>query len=233
VNKVYQSLALLMLISLSLSLPLAAHAKTLAIPVSQETTREANAGESPWIDAIWRIQHLNLHYQSFTSRYSCEGLERKVTDILQAVGAYVRLEVESACTGTPFTGSARLSIAIASPVAATRESVERATSYNGRDRLIARIRNVDLPQAADLQRFPAQWESILLTSQRPARLTTADCDLLSALNEQVFPHLAVRLNRRSFSCPSTASRVRPRIVVTALRPASIGTLAHSSATTNN
>ena len=228
-NKVYQSLALLMLIST----PLATHAKTLAIPVSQQTARDPNAGESPWIDAIWRIQHVNLHYQSFTSRYSCEGLERKVTDILQAVGAYVRLEVESACTRTPFTGSARLSIAIASPVAATRESVERDTSYGGRERLIARIRNVDLPQAADLQRFPAQWESILLTSQRPARLTTADCDLLLALNEQVFPHLAVRLNRRSFSCPSTASRVRPHIAVTALRPASIRMMAHSSATTNN
>lgn len=223
-NKVCQSLALALLIVIST--PLAAHAKTSAIPDSQQLKES----ESPWIEAIWRTQHLNLYYQSFTSRYSCEGLGRRVTDILEAVGMHVSLELEPACAGAALTSSTRLSIAIASPVAATPENVERATTYTGRERLIARLRDLDLPQAADLQRFPAQWESVTLTPQRPARLTTADCDLLAALNEQIFPHLAVRLNRRSFSCPSTASRVRPHIVVTVLRPASTTRVAHSNAT---
>lgn len=181
----------------------------------------SHLAESPWIEAIWHTQDLHLHYQSFTSRYSCKALEHKVAEILQALGAHVSLAIDSGCAGTHLTGSARLRIAVASPVAATQRNVARATSYDGREQLIARLRGIDLPQAADVARFPAQWETFLLTSQRAARLSTADCDLLFALNDQVFPHLGVRLDRRAFSCSSTASRVRPHVVVTALRPVAL------------
>lgn len=211
-NKVYRSLALLG----SLLIPLVSDAHSPA--------PTAHSVESSSIEAIWRVQHINLRYQSFTTRYSCQALERKVTDILQAIGAHVRLVIDSGCAGAQLTSSARLSLAVASPVTATPENVARATMHDGRTQLVARVRNISLPQAADLERFPAQWQDVRLTSQH-RRLTSADCDLIAALNEQVFPHLTVRLHQRSFSCPSAASRVRPHIVVTALRP-TIRVMAH-------
>jgi hypothetical protein len=229
-NQVRQALALL----LAITVPLGADARTPDAISLHPTLHESpwasplkSPLESPtWVEAIWRTQNLHLNYQSFTSRFSCQALERRVSEILHTVGAHAKLAADSGCAGAHLTTSARLRIAVASPVSATQENVARATAYDARARLSARVRGISLPEAADLERFPAQWERIALTSQRTARITSADCDLLSALNEQVFPHLAVRLDQHSSSCESAASRVRPRVIVTAMRAVPATATAH-------
>jgi hypothetical protein len=170
----------------------------------------------PYVDAIWRVQQVQFNFHSFTTRYACGALERKITDILKAVGARSDLAVSAGCVGGQFLSSAKVEITLASPVPATAESVREATTFDGRQELLARMQRQSLPGPADLQRFPAQWEHVSLTRTRKLRFSTADCELIRALNQQVFPRLSVSLNAKSFTCSGSGTRLRPRVEVAAL-----------------
>ncbi len=184
--------------------------------VNDIRAEQTEASHSRYVQAIWHLQQLQLHFHSFHNRYACDALEHKITHILKAVGARSDVAVSAGCMRGQFLSGAQVNIDVASPVAATADNIDRATTFNARERLVGRVRKTALPTPADLERFGASWENVSLTRDRQLHLTTADCELIAALNKQVFPQMAVQLNTRSFSCPSVATRVRPRVEVAAL-----------------
>jgi hypothetical protein len=172
------------------------------------------------VDAIWRTQLVDFTYNSRDVYYSCDSLQSKVSAILQAVGAHDRIRVDMHCAGDRFANHAYGRVMMAVPVEATPENVRAATTYDTRDELVARLRQRTLPTANDIDRFPAQWQSVSLTHHKGLRLDASDCDLLQALRRQVLPSMPVRIENERLHCALGAStRIRPRLDVVALMPA--------------
>jgi hypothetical protein len=170
------------------------------------------------LTAIWRTHSLNFDYHSNSVQYSCASLRSKIGNILLAIGAHESVSVEMQC-GSSLATDARAQIVVTTPVEATEENVRIATDYNARDRLVARMRQIDLPSANDLQRFPAEWRKVALSRDRKLQLTAGDCDLLRGMREQVFPKLSIQVTRAPLTCSSSsATRVRPTFEVMALVP---------------
>lgn len=182
------------------------------------TTGEVLVDET--VDAIWRIQRFDFTYRSSTVYYSCRALQAKVGAILRAVGAHQRVAVDVRCMGGEFVRYAFVRVTLAVPAEATQASVTAATTFDPRAQLVARLRHIRLPTATDIERFPAAWQTVSLSGHRNLRLDSGDCDLLRGMREQIFPKLSVRVARDGLRCsPGTATRVRPKLEVTALMPA--------------
>ena len=171
------------------------------------------------IDAIWHIEHIAFVYSSSTVRYECGALQRRIAAILHAVGAHERIGVELGCKSGELVRHSNANVTLAIPVAATAENVAAATDYDTRDELIARVRQQELPGANDIERFTASWRTVALTRSPPLSLGPADCDLLRAMRDQVFPHLHVRVVSSGLNCGGGSdTRIPPRINVNALVP---------------
>lgn len=168
------------------------------------------------VEAIWRIQRLPFEYRSLNTYYSCESLQRKVRAILQLVGAHEAVITQANCAALPAT-HIRIQILVATPVPATEENVRAATTFDAKDQLLAQLRQVALPTATDIERFPAQWRTRRLSHIRDLRFTHSDCDLLRGMHEQVFPKLAVRVTSKpKLSCDARATMARPDVRYEAL-----------------
>lgn len=172
------------------------------------------------IVAVWRVHHVDLVYHSATVYYSCGALQSKISAILRAVGAHTRVFVDAGCMSGDFVNHTFARVTLATPVEATPAAIRAAATFDARERLIARLRKIRLPTEADVQRFPAEWQTVSLSRQRGLRLDAGDCDLLRALRKQVFPQLAIRVDKGGHCTSGLATRLRPRLEVTALMPAS-------------
>jgi hypothetical protein len=169
--------------------------------------------------AFWRVQQLELDYRGHRTLYSCDGLRRKIAAVLQAIGAGPGLNVQVQCQGVGFMSTAVAIITVTTPAEATPENVQAATAYSAEALLVARLKGISLPTATDLERFPAQWQSVAL--HRVRALDGGDCDLLRALAAQVFPQLAVREENRLICPLNPSARMRTKFVVSALVPTPI------------
>jgi hypothetical protein len=186
-----------------------------AVPAADD---EASASTET-IDAIWHVERIAFIYSSSTVRYECGALQRRIAAILHAVGAHERVGVELGCKSGELVRHASANVTLAVPVEATDENVAAATDYDTRDELIARIRQEELPSANDIERFRATWRTVPLTRSPPLSLGPADCDLLRAMRDQVFPHLRVRVVSSGLNCGGGSdTRIPPRINVNALVP---------------
>jgi hypothetical protein len=172
----------------------------------------AEAPQDP-IEAVWQAQRLTFDYRSEGRMYSCDILEHKVRNILAQLGARDGLMVRRVSC-RDFATAARFEVIMESPVLATPENIRAITLYDSEDELIARVRGVDLPTAADLERFPAVWESIALQRAPKVYLETGDCALVQQLRRQILPKMSVQIVRDidRVDC----SRASPRLTVMAL-----------------
>jgi hypothetical protein len=171
------------------------------------------------IDAIWHIERIDFAYHSSTVRYECGALQRRIAAILYAVGAHARVGVELTCASGELTRHAGAHVTLAVPVAATEENLAAATDFDTHDELVARLRHEQLPSANDIEHFPASWRTVALTRNPPLSLGPADCDLLRAMRDQVFPRLRVRVVSSGLNCGGGSdTRIQPRIHVNALMP---------------
>jgi len=178
----------------------------------------AQAADGP-IEAIWRVQRFDFIYRSTDVYYACHVLPLKIGAILTALGAHDRVVVDIDCMGRAFVNRAHARVTLATPIAATPANLRVATTFDARTRLLARVRKIELPAAADVERFPASWRTISLGSRSDPRLEAGDCDLLRALREQIFPKLPIRMAREGLRCVAGGStRIRPRLEATALMP---------------
>jgi hypothetical protein len=160
------------------------------------------------------LQEFSFHLNTTRRYYSCSNLHSKITAILEAVGAS-DVAVELSCSGLTSNASAR--IAALSPVPATAENVQAATTHDSQTTLVARLRRSTLPTAETIQRFPAEWRSVSLMRTRGLQLEAQDCDLLQDISEQILPRLSVRIVKERLSCDlMSVKTARPTLVVEAL-----------------
>jgi len=165
-------------------------------------------------EAIWRIQEFDFHYRAAQGRYhSCSSLHEKISGIMESIGAGSVI-VEIACRPDTLVDRVDARVATAMPVRATSASVAEATTFATEQQLVARLRQIQLPTPATIERFPAEWREVAVTTVHGVRLGPEDCDLLHDLHEQILPHLpSVRVVRKKFSCAIPA---RPVLVVETL-----------------
>lgn len=170
------------------------------------------------VDAIWVGQRLEYTYESFNTYYSCSSLQAKLTSILRAVGAHEKSIVQVRCLGGRLVNHAHAQIIAIKPLEATPENVAAATTYDSRTELLARVKNVQLPTANDIERFPASWHTLSL-HRRDMDLGSGDCELLRDFSNKVFPQLAIQIVGSGLRCTDgVALRMNTKLVVTALMP---------------
>jgi hypothetical protein len=191
------------------------------------STDDATEPATP-ITAIWHTQRVELSFHSGTIYYSCDGLRAKIAAILKAVGAQEGVESELPCRRDTVTNQVVTQITITHPLEATAQNLEAATTYSTQAQLVARLNKTDLPTANDVQRFSAERRMVTLGSQRRLKLDGADCALLLALSEQVFPQLDVQVAKGRLSCSgNSGGRLRPKIQVMALVPTEAESVAYA------
>ena len=150
------------------------------------------------ITAIWRIQALPFEYRSHTTYYDCDALKHRVRAMLELMGARPPISVRTNCGRAP-AKQIHIQVVFATPVPATEENVRAATAFDSKDELVARVHGSSLPTAADIERFPAQWQT------RHVRITQSDCDLMRDIHEQIVPKLSVQSKAKKVNCPRIAS----------------------------
>ena len=193
---------------------------TLGAASAQAKTEEMS-GEP--IDAIWRQHRVSFEFHSFNVRYSCEGLQHKLSMILRAMGAHRDVAIDVNCPGGGFVASANALVTLKLPVVASEENVRAATTYSTEQQLVARLRSVQLPSANDLPRFTAQMRTVNLTRDRRLRLDSGDCDLLTGVRDQLLPQLGIAVTEAGFRCYTGGTRTRPLFRIAALVPVEAAT----------
>lgn len=181
------------------------------------TGRDAVSAGVP-TEAIWRIQEFEFHFRAERGRYySCSSLRKKIRGIMEAIGAGSVI-VRVGCDSSALVDDTLAYIATAMPMQATPENIRAATTFATEDRMIARLRDAQLPTTETIERFPAEWREVTVTKVHGVRLGPEDCDLLHDLHEQVLPHIAsIRVVRARFACSSMQMKAqRPVLIVEAL-----------------
>lgn len=174
------------------------------------------ANVDPTIDAIWHVQTLPFEYRSRDTYYDCEALEQRLRAMLELMGARPPVVVHSNCGDIP-AKQIRVEIVVATPLPATEENVRAASEFDSKDKLVARLQGTSLPTAADIERFPAQWQP------RHLRISHGDCDLMRGIHEQIVPKLSMRSFSRKINCPRiTSLRTRMRYEALIAVPATTG-----------
>lgn len=193
-------------------------AGTMAAPDTLVTVAAQQAPtQDDTIQAIWRIHRVDFVYHSPDVYYDCEALQAKIADILRAVGAHRHVQVAMHCTGGQMVNYAHASVTVALPEEATQANVKAATTFDTRAQMVAQLRKLSLPTPADIERFPARWQTVRLSHQHRVDVGAGDCDLLRDMHRQVFPKLPVHIIRHNTSCtPGAATRIRPKLEVVAL-----------------
>jgi hypothetical protein len=168
------------------------------------------------VEAVWKVQSLSFAYSGYATVYSCDALFRKVSDILQTLGARDTLRIRSfGCTDMVTHG--RMEITLESPVEATPENIEALTTYDSKQQLVARVRNEHLATAEDVQRFPATWKTISMTRERALKLGPSDCELVEQLRRDVLPHMSIRVESDRLRCSTVFGNIgQPQLRVAAL-----------------
>lgn len=176
------------------------------------TAPRAESPQDP-VEAVWRPQRLIFQYRSEGKLYACDILEAKIRTILHGLGANERLELRRVSC-RDFAIISRHEVIMASPVIATEENIRDITNYNSEDELIARVHGVQLPSAAELERFPAVWQQISLRRTRKVHLEDRDCALVQQLRRQILPKMSVEVIKDINHVDCTYAS--PRMTVVAL-----------------
>lgn len=175
----------------------------------------APASDRAVIAAIWRMQQFDFTYRSARNFYDCDDLRASLAELLKTLGAHESVRIQMRCAGFGGIASYRAHISVAVAVEATEENIRAATSFDPREHLVARLGGFTLPTAANVKRFPAAWHSVVLPVGEGHPSNEGECELLSEVQQQIFPRLSVRSVARLYCLP-WATRVTQRLEVEAL-----------------
>jgi hypothetical protein len=178
----------------------------------------ADQATSEPVQAIWKQQEITFYYQSFTTFYSCTGLEGKLERIMKALGVYAKVRVRSADCPSSVARMPRVVMKVSGPVEATPEALaDRDQNKSVRElaeRVQGKNRKVEKYESRD--QFPAQWKRVSLTRGR-LNLEPGDCELVEEIQKKVLPKLAVRIVDNDLLCsPNQLTLGQPRLEVDAL-----------------
>lgn len=167
------------------------------------------------IEAVWKKQQITFVYNGYSTFYTCGGLRRKLRSILTEVGARDTLKLRGYMCDEQ-AGSARFDIHFESPVEATPENVADLTDYTSEQRLVARVRGESLADAANIERFPASWETISFSRNRSMHLEPGDCELVEQMLRSILPRMSVQIVSNNLRCSPFGNSRKPRLTVVAL-----------------
>ena len=187
-----------------------------AVAVADQQTAQPEIAADP-VQAIWKHQEITFYYQSFTTFYSCTGLEGKLERIMRALGVEANVRVRASECPYSVARMPRVVMRVVSPVEATPEALADRDKNKSVRELAQRVRNKKSDDPHDsLEEFPAQWRRVSLTRGR-LDLQPGDCDLIEEVKRKVLPKLAVRIVNDDVHCsPNQLSLGQPRLEVDAL-----------------
>jgi hypothetical protein len=170
------------------------------------------------VQAIWKHQEIAFYFQSFTTFYSCAGLEGKLERIMRALGVHAKVRVRSADCPSAVARMPRVVMNVIAPVEATPGAfAERDKGKSVRElavRLKGKGKSTD--PLDSLEPFPAQWRRVALSRGR-LNLEPGDCELIEELQRKVLPKLAVRIIDDDVQCsPNQLTLGQPRLEVEVL-----------------
>jgi hypothetical protein len=203
-------------LTLLVGMPAAFAQEASAPPADTSETPVTPAGPDA-VQAIWKHQEISFYFQSFTTFYSCTGLEGKLERVMRALGVYAKVRVRSADCTSPFARMPRVTMNVVSPVEATPEAYAERDKNKSVRELTERVKGGKSTHPLDsLEEFPAQWRKVSLTRGRLA-LEPGDCELIEELQRKVLPKLAVRVTDDDLRCsPNQLTLGQPRLEVDAL-----------------
>lgn len=169
------------------------------------------------VEAIWKPQEISFYFQSFTTFYSCTGLEGKLERIMGALGAQdANVRVRSAECPNSIARMPRVVVEVISPVEATPEAIADRDKNKSTRELVARLKGERAEGAEITTQFPAQWKRVSL-SRGSLGLEPGDCELIEEIKRKVLPKLAVRVVKDNLSCsPNQITIGQPQLEVEAL-----------------
>lgn len=185
-----------------------------AVAATEPGATEATAADP--VQAIWKHQEIAFYYQSFTTFYSCSGLEDKLERIMRELGVHARVRVRSADCPASVARMPRVVMNVVGPVEATPEALAERDKNKSVRELVERVRGKSKHPLDSLEQFPAQWRRVSLTRGR-LNLQPGDCDLIEEVKKKVLPKLAVRIVNDDVQCsPNQLTLRQPRLEVEAL-----------------
>lgn len=170
------------------------------------------------VQAIWKHQEIAFYFQSFTTFYSCIGLEGKLERIMRELGVHAKVRVRSADCPSSVARMPRVVMNVVGPVEATPEALADRDKNKSVRELTQRVKGKgkSAHPLDSLEEFPAQWRRVALNRGR-LNLEPGDCELIEELRRKVLPKLAVRVVNDSVQCsPNQLTLGQPRLEVEAL-----------------
>lgn len=164
------------------------------------------------VQAIWKRQEVQFYFQSFTTFYSCTGLENAVRRYMEALGERVEVRVNSPECPGGIARMPRVRLDIVSAVPATAEALAEQEAQRARLELAQRVRGGPRDPYDSFEPFPARWQRVSLA--RRLDIEQGDCELIEQLQRKVLPKLAVRLIDDGPRCAGAVGQ--PRLQVEAL-----------------
>ena len=109
----------------------------------------------------WQLHHVEFDYFGIVSRYTCDGMEGKVGQILRYLGARADLEVRA--SGCPRGG----------------DSISRSISVRADFSTLGTAKDA----AASPAVTEASWSALKLTADRPFFMGRGDCELVDQMRK--------------------------------------------------
>ncbi len=168
------------------------------------------------VQAIWKDQEIAFYFQSYTTFYTCDGLEAAVERVMKALGAQeVKARVRSAECPGGVARAPRVVVELNSPVPATAEAIAERDKTRSTRELTARVKG-KRASGTENETFVAHWRPVS-PSRGALRLEPGDCELIDELKRKVLPRLAVRIVNDNLSCPPRQVAIgQPNLEVEAL-----------------
>jgi hypothetical protein len=192
---------------------------SLPAPRAEEATEQATEGAVTAVDpvqAIWKHQEIAFYFQSFTTFYSCSGLEGKLERIMRELGVHAQVRVRSVDCPAGVARMPRVVMRVVAPVEATPEALAERDKNKSVRELVERVRGKSDHPLDSLEQFPAQWRRVALSRGR-LDLQPGDCELIDEIRKKVLPKLAVRIVKDDVHCtPNQLTLGQPRLEVESL-----------------
>jgi hypothetical protein len=173
------------------------------------------ATEAAPLQAVWKEQRIDFNLVSFTSFYSCGGLEDRLKKIMNALGVRAKVRVSAPGCDSGVVRFPRVILTAQTPVEATPEALADLEKGRSTRELAARVKGqkIDPEETAP---FAAHWKAVSL-SRGKLDIEPGDCELIDEVRKKVLPKLSVRIVNDDVSCsPNQVSLGQPRLEVEAL-----------------
>jgi len=163
------------------------HWSAAAVAALSAFAGQANAAPPEQQPAIWQEHHAQFDYFGITSRFTCDGLELKVRQILLYLGARDDVYVQATgCPGGPFSISRSAWVRADFSTLTTSAAMSDSTNATS-----------------------ASWTALDLAAQRPSFLGDGDCELIDQMKKLVTDNFSWRgkVSYRT-DCPINTTQFR-------------------------